>query len=447
MPSDFDLMRQLFTLLEGNIFFGDRLSEREFVALVNPGQFISDQLDPANGPDAYTIWKLTNKVLAASFLYKPLLRTVSGTYEDILKKAALPETPLTPDQEELLKQTRAKILQEEPTYSSKRRMYRSADRALSAARERHAPDSEIVVLMDLRDQAMDDWVNYGYKDDYERLKGIEWDLTAIDPKRDWAANQREFQRFAGSSSIGDYYTTNLFPAPKAWSTAGWAKQTISIRSSYSYEYSRSTHFDAGGGASFGLWSFGGGYSEDRQWQHKQSSSSEIDITLEYLVVEIDRPWLNTDVLDARYWVWKKGQENTLLSDGGSLSANPPVAPVGAMPLLPTSWFMVRNVQISGQWSQADMNYHASQISAHANFGWGPFSAQGSFSESTSEKTATSHFQGASLVIPQPQLIAVFGTLLNFMPHYDPSLNWGSDANKDTPTYTQGVKDVIDAHLR
>jgi hypothetical protein len=105
-----------------------------------------------------------------------------------------------------------------------------------------------------------------------------------------------------------------------------------------------------------------------------------------------------------------------------------------MPLLPTRWFITRNVEISGQWSDADMEYHASQISAHASFGWGPWSAQGNYRESTSEKTATSHFQGTTLVIPQPQILAVFGNLLNVMPHPDPSLPWGADADLNPPTY-------------
>ena len=85
------MMKQIYTLLEDNIFFGDRLSQGEFVALVSPGQFISTSLSPTNMADQHTIWMLANSTIAASFV-----STVSGIYGDMMEKAALPSDPLTP---------------------------------------------------------------------------------------------------------------------------------------------------------------------------------------------------------------------------------------------------------------------------------------------------------------------------------------------------------------
>jgi hypothetical protein len=90
------MMKQIYTLLEDNIFFGDRLSQGEFVALVSPGQFISTSLSPTNMADQHTIWKLANSTIAASFVWKPTMSTVSGIYGDMMEKAALPSDPLTP---------------------------------------------------------------------------------------------------------------------------------------------------------------------------------------------------------------------------------------------------------------------------------------------------------------------------------------------------------------
>jgi hypothetical protein len=437
MPTDLELMRQMFTVMESNLFFGDRLTERQFVSLVNPGQFISDKLDPSNASDAYIIASLADKALAASFLYKPLNNTVSKVYGDVLK-AALPHVALTNEQQVLLANSRKQLLAIKPAYDERQKAYNDVDYAYSKAIAGHAADADIVRLRQLRAGALSDWQIYGYKDDFEHLQGVVWGLVALDPSRDWADAKRQMDSFAESSALGSFYQTNLFPTPLDWSSAGWTKTSFSIRDSYSNEYSRSTHFDGGGGIGFGLWSFGGSYSEDQQWRHTDSHSSNLDIELEYLVVDVLRPWMTEGLLEARNWAWKRaGQPNVYLSDGGNLKSNPPIAPQGYLPLLPTNWFVVRNVKVSGQWKQADMNYHASQISAGASFGWGPFSCSGSYRESTSSRTATSHFQGTTLYIDQPQIIGVLGNLLQTTPQPDMSLAWGPDANLGTPHYLTG----------
>jgi hypothetical protein len=44
---NFSMLRQLYTLLEKNVFFGDNLRDRRFVTIVTPGQFISTNLKPS----------------------------------------------------------------------------------------------------------------------------------------------------------------------------------------------------------------------------------------------------------------------------------------------------------------------------------------------------------------------------------------------------------------
>jgi hypothetical protein len=120
---------------------------------------------------------------------------------------------------------------------------------------------------------------------------------------------------------------------------------------------------------------------------------------EYLVVTIDRPWLQQDILDRSDWCWKQNvASNLLLSDGGNVTGSPPIAPVRAMPVLPTNMFIVRNVKLTGAWTQEDKDFYRDKVCASLGGGWGPFCAHGNYSQDTTESTYTGSFQNASLVI-------------------------------------------------
>jgi hypothetical protein len=127
-----------------------------------------------------------------------------------------------------------------------------------------------------------------------------------------------------------------------------------------------------------------------------------------------------------------------ISDGGNLSASPPVRPFGQMPFLPTHFILAKNVRITANYSHDDQTFVASQFSASASVGWGPFSVSGTYSESTSEQSTQAHFDGATFIIDQPQIIAFTGTLLPMSPNPLPRsvLPWGDDAwlPEDHPNY-------------
>ena len=86
-----DLYRQLYTLLEQNVFYGDRLEERQFVTLLAPGQFVSTKLKKTSPDDQHNLFDLTDKTIDTTFLWKPQIPTVSGLFGEVVEFAALPE--------------------------------------------------------------------------------------------------------------------------------------------------------------------------------------------------------------------------------------------------------------------------------------------------------------------------------------------------------------------
>src|SRR3954451_19841352 len=89
-----DLYRQLYTLLEQNVFFGDRLDQRQFVTMLVPGQFVSTKLRKGSADDQYSPAQLADKTLDSTFLWRPLTSSVSGLYGEIVEFAALPDKQL-----------------------------------------------------------------------------------------------------------------------------------------------------------------------------------------------------------------------------------------------------------------------------------------------------------------------------------------------------------------
>jgi hypothetical protein len=443
-----DLYKQLYTVFEQNLFFGDRLEERQFVTMLSPGQFVSTRLRRSSLDDEHTIFDLTDKTIDSTFLWRPLISTVSGLYGEIVDSAALPEKQVD---QRLIDRLARRLEADEPFYASFRDLFQDADGAWRRALAKDQLDeNEVIDLAQKRVAALRDWENpnKGRKTQYETTLGeLNYHLSG-NPRAFWETQVR--QRMADrrqTSTRGNFFQTAINPHPADWAAAGWQRTTLRLTSTFNREYSRSTSFSAGGGVSFGLWSVGGSYSRSTQETQHQSKVTDLTLEMDLLRVNIQRPWMYQDLFARRYWAWRKTHENLLICDGGSLPAERPLGPRG-MPVLPTVFIVVRNVRMTGNWREEDMRFFAEQTRTRASFGWGPFSVSGSYSESTSERTYSGQFSGATLEIEQPQIIAVGGTLLPRCPNPDPGLSWsrrpGEEPWLTPPSETTDLRLVAEA---
>jgi len=419
------LYRQLYTLLEQNVFFGDRLDQRQFVTMLVPGQFVSTKLRKASADDQFSLAQLADKTLDSTFLWRPLTSTVSGLYGEIVEFATLPDKQVD---QALIKQLSDTLNGWQDQYDTFRTYYDDADAAWRRAMSQDPVDENLVIdLRKKRDAALRDWENpnKGKKMLYETTLGELNQHLSGNPRRFWETEVR--QRFVDrrrDSTLGTFLDTPWDPHPSDWSTSGWQTMQLQVKSVYDRDYSRSTSFSAGGGVSFGLWSIGGSYSRSTQETQHQSRVSDLTIQFELLRVNITRPWMYQDLFARRYWAWKKTHENLLITDGGNVPSERPLGPRG-MPVLPTAFFVVRNVRLTGNWSEEDARFYATQTQARASFGWACFSVSGSYSESTSERTYTGQFANATITIEQPQIIAVGGLFPPRCPNPDPGLSWST----------------------
>ena len=439
MPDNKKMILNLFAGMQDALFLGDRFAKGEFVSFLQPGQFISSSItENANSDDMAIQSDIANILIDSTYVNKykditysgstELLGSVNQVYEDIIQHQALPYKQLSPEVLAEIEDLKNWLAAHTPNYEVYRDRYYDALEAYDAEAFKQHPDPVKLQRLDRkRTDALRQWQTLGEQRLYDLKYGRHIYLTQEDPSVLWARLALRLQNQQQQAPhMGPYYQTFLVPPVASWGAAGWATFERTISEQDSYEYSKSTAWSGGISGAWGLWSWGGGASGSTNYQHQQSSVSTVSLKFDYLRVRIFRPWLVEDVFGYRFWQWRRPFCDGPISDGGNLGINPPVRPIGRMPVLPRYLIVVRNVEITGTFSSAEQSFYSSQIQSSASVGWGPFSVSGSYRESTQSRYVHASFDGVTFRIQQPQVIARTGLLLPRSPNPNQSLTWQGD---------------------
>jgi hypothetical protein len=119
--------------------------------------------------------------------------------------------------------------------------------------------------------------------------------------------------------------------------------------------------------------------------------------------------LNGMVFDLPGWTYAPVQA------GGISSGNPATADGTLMTIVPTGFIAVRDLKISAKWSSAESDNIRKQLSASAEFGWGPFSIGGSYQSDSTEYKFKSEFDGRTISAPGLQIMGYICTVLPLAP--------------------------------
>jgi hypothetical protein len=85
------------------------------------------------------------------------------------------------------------------------------------------------------------------------------------------------------------------------------------------------------------------------------------------------------------------------------------------PLLPLAFIAIKNLHISANLSQSEVNQAKSAIQAGGSVGWGPFSVSGSYSHGHQEQHVTGAVSPAGIDMPSVQILAWIHQILPFNP--------------------------------
>lgn len=438
MADNKKMILNLFAGMQDALFLGDRFAHGEFVSFLQPGQFISTSLqENAHSDDMWIQSQIANILIDSSYVNKfkdteysggtELLGSVDQVYSDVLNQAALPHKELSPKVLQEISDLKNWMADNDSNYELYRDRYFDAVEAYEAeAHNQNPTPGRLQRLAQKKLDAYSKWEKFGNKRMYDLKYGRFIYLTGDSPESYWARLSQKLIFHINQSSKGDYLQTFLIPSISSWSASSWATFERNISETDIYEYSKSTSWSAGLSGRWGLWSFGGGASGSTNYNHSESKASTVSLKFDYLRVRIARPWLTEDVFGYRFWTFKKEFGGRLISDGGNLAINPPIRPIGRMPIIPRYLIIVRNVEISASFSEEEKTFYSSQIQSKASVGWGPFSVSGSYSESTSSKYVHASFDGSTFRIQQPQIIARTGIMLPKSPNPIPELEWQGD---------------------
>ncbi|KFZ15398.1 hypothetical protein V501_02726 [Pseudogymnoascus sp. VKM F-4519 (FW-2642)] len=176
-------------------------------------------------------------------------------------------------------------------------------------------------------------------------------------------------------------------------------------------------------AGFGLWSVSGGAAHTKSSAKAMSSMSNlsVEIQMDCMVVEIDRPWLHADLfsdakLDSGPFEISPGEAELK----GLYNENKVPKPVHQQfSSFPSAFVITADIELSfsGDTTHLESAVEASSTSANVSVGYGPFSVSASHSQSKSssktkmESTAT----GCKISVQSPQIVAWVQTLLPALP--------------------------------
>lgn len=440
MSDNKKLILNVFAGLQDALFLGDRFSNGEFVSFLQPGQFVSPNLKQSdNSKDLAIQAEIANILVDSSYVNKykdidysggtELIGSVDQVYSDILKHAALPHAVLSASTLKEIKDLDIWLAANKSNYELYRDQYFDVVEAYYTESHKQTPNGAILQrLAQKKKDAYATWENFGNKRLYDIKRGRYVYLTSEDPQSFWLRLAERLQDHAQRApQLGDYFQTLLVPSISSWNTAGWATFERQISEKDSYEYSKSTSWSGGLSARWGLFSVGGGSSGSTNYRYEKSTVDTVNLKFEYLRVRIHRPWLVSDVFGYNFWTWNKAFGGQYISDGGNLQIDPPIRPIGRMPILPQYLIVVRNLELSAAFSQDERDFYSREVQHKASFGWGPFSLSGSYREAESSKHVHASFDGITFRIEQPQIIARSGIMLQKSPNPNKSLSWEDDA--------------------
>lgn len=271
------------------------------------------------------------------------------------------------------------------------------------------------------DNAMDDWTSVGKKvrveDALATLAAQGRNPTAqmiADAKARYSAYQVALAGAIGDKEPYSYIT------PSNWCDEDadiWTKYTGTFKSSDTHNYTRSQKWSANLKVNFMLWKSDVNHKGSIDTVNKQAEQEDTTLSLEWAVLDIHRPWLDSGLLDWAGWKLSGGSKKGSISDGTRAMVGSPSS--FYLPSIPTQLVVVRNVKVK---NKAITDYFSSLATSHStdvDLSYGPFvSADGHYSDDQAKQDAIKRMAREGLTIPGIQVIAWVSQVLPLSPKLD-----------------------------
>ena len=269
--------------------------------------------------------------------------------------------------------------------------------------------------------ALADWINNGYKNEFETIAAKIDQMSARDLSLLKALYKDAFEkaRLTGLASGSDFFYTSVLPAGFATSK-GWTRFTFTNSDNSFYSKQSTQKWGASGGLSLGFFTIGGTAGGSRSEFDAKSDFSSFEFSFEICQVPISRGgWFKPSFLTAKTWRFAQGNEgfkSKFLSDG----KQPPHRD-SMMPAYPTAMIMIRNLRLNFSNASSVASALDSKVGGGGMVGYGPFFIGGSYESGKSERSRSHHHDSQGIFVDGMQCIGFKCHLLPKSPNPDPAI--------------------------
>jgi len=149
--------------------------------------------------------------------------------------------------------------------------------------------------------------------------------------------------------------------------------------------------------------------------------SNVKVRFSYAVVDIDRPWLDTSLLNLNNWFLVGDYKKGCISTGRMAQEKPSDGTEPTfLPSIVTSLILVKDVRISWDNWKSQWQAHTESNSSSASVGVWCFSANAHYSHAKQSRDFSCDASGEELVIPGIQVVGYVSQILPASPQRNSS---------------------------
>jgi hypothetical protein len=423
---------------------GDETSDerRPYFTLLGPGEtvlpsdFAGAPLMGSNKGSAAALARFSAKVDTSpklSPLYSPG-GFISKRYEEFVTGAKAEDAPVSEEQQRAYDAASARIWESSAegaaTHSKRYLAYQAAQSAYQTSLARLSARRWVLDLDEENDNRA--WQIEGPQLSAEVEQaaraldatnpgGIESDLQTIarfgqsSPKLALARAKQSFD--AWKLMVGNSQFLPTYALPSAWMSEGdamasrWAQITVNARREREVSRSDLAKFMVEADFEYSVVKMKGSVKGSYEDTESKTDLSDMKMSFKFMRVDLVRPWLDLGLLSLK-GISVDGRAPGAISDGKRLSTQ-----ASAMPLIPTSMIVAKDISIKGTWNEADKKYFKIAAEVNGELAIGPIKLTGKGDGGLSRETKNFDVSadGTEIIVNGIQIIGYLNTIVPYSP--------------------------------
>lgn len=419
------------------VMSGKSLPSNSYLSIIDGGYLLSEKelafLEDYqhNMDEAYRFSALVNRLPIAVSNWVPSGISMAHVYRhDFLENAQFPEITLTPVEQEALEKAKEFINEHRKDY---RYYENAAENIQSKINDFNLLDprpadytARLHDLITAYNNAVDDWKDVGYKDDFEKQRRIRdnFQSAGLAGMRDHLRVLYDDLYNTNKNSQGSpFVPTMCIPHSFYKPDFQWNEFHFSSSETEKYESSSSKSWSAGARGSYKLFWGSANASGVENRTYLEFDTNGMEVKFDYIRVHLDRPWFEPYLLEGRSWWWRTAtRENP--TAGGQIYSNGALPPdtQGVWQMVPQDIIFVKNLEIKLDHSKEINRTSMKELKAGASAGFAFWKLAGAnYSESSSESYNFKENEDSIIKAPQMQMCSFLCTLMPKEPNPDPNL--------------------------